>query len=235
MILHGAAMGSKADLGNASPRMLWVIVLGILLQAWWLWIYVLDRRFNSIYLVVLALWVFPLLALLARRWSNQRPGLIRIYVSPRGCLLLDHPSEPAAIGMAWSLVVPIFGLIGLAWVIVATRGVTRVLLAATITAALLAQGYVKWRRIKRPTTPIHSLKPAQALAIAGHQWNGEEDLKCKPLREGFLRLTIRQEVRWYEFQQDFVDAEIACDGEKCGRIDALIWSWIRESKRRRGS
>jgi hypothetical protein len=68
------------------------------------------------------------------------------------------------------------------------------------------------------------------LFVRGHRWNGKEIFTCKATREGFVRLSIWKHCTWYQFKDEYVDAEIACTTVKCDQVSRLIIQWISENR-----
>jgi hypothetical protein len=229
MILHGGAMGNKANLANASPRRVWVVGLGIAFQSWYLWFSAIDPRHNPGLLILLVLSLLPIFSLLVRRWSSQGPGLVKVYLSPRGCLQLDDQADPLLLQVMMPLAMMILGMAGAVWVLFACNGGTLVVLMCIACLWIIGAGSVLWKRIKRIGMPKRRIRPAEILAAAGHRWSGEEEWFLKPTRTGYAHLDIWQKVRWHEFQGEFVDAEVACDAERCVRVMKLIEQWIAQA------
>ncbi len=91
VVLHGWARGTHATVANASPGVLWWVLL---LQLFWPFYLYLHLRS-----VAESWWQFPLILvslgftamLLWKRWSNDMPALIQVHLSGRGVLQLDDP------------------------------------------------------------------------------------------------------------------------------------------------
>ena len=231
MILHGAALGNKANLGNASPRKFWALTFWMLFQVWYFGHQTFDYRHRLLSLAVAGIWLALFFRFLIRRLSNQRPGLIQVYLSPRGCLQLENATDPLAIMVMNRLIIPIITLVVLVWALVTMNGTARIMWGSVISIVLFAVCIFEWYRIKGINIPVRTRRPAEMLFTSGHRWSGKEIFMCKPTREGFVRLSIWKHCSWYEFKDEYVDAEIACSVAKSDQIAKLIIGWVSEKRR----
>lgn len=236
LILHGGALRPRANLTNASPRALAWLLLGTLFPLVNLGCNLADRRlWDGMNVAIVGLIVGGAALLLLKRWTNPRPGLISVYLSPWGCLQIDDVTGDED---GWSIAYRLLMLGGLlAFLTLATAawgeaiGTARATLAVLLIVAFLAPVlYFHWLGRRASARELNALSPERRLRYHGTHWVDVAEIVVRPINDDRteLQLSGHGQPQWgtrRKRAEIVVAAEVRCDAHRRTEVERLIRGW----------
>jgi uncharacterized membrane protein YjdF len=226
MILHGAATGKHASIGNVRSRELWRFLLVPSLFVIANVIFLFDRgKLVTLRVVIVAAWILILAVSLIARWRSSRPGLIAVYLSPWGGLQKNDVA-PATLPRGFFAGVVFLICLGLLGIVIARRDDSATLEGqiAILSVVMAVCAYFFIRAFKVPPRAKRLQTPAQMLEATGQHWLGTEKVLCEVSSPGRVHLQIY--LLGAKQRLEIVNAEVACNDQRRVLIESLLKQWI---------
>jgi hypothetical protein len=223
LVLHGAARGRFANLGNAAGR-------SVVAQVGWLILCIVNLRplvgsswRDPILMLILAFAVGFAVLTVMRRFLADRAGLVQLYLRPEGFLQRDYDDRSllyALYRVGWVVLnVAVLSLT----LILGQRGLEVVGKVGLALAGLIVVGAVVFHSVTRAGR-------SNMDVFAHWRWPWDKVGRCLLEPVGDTRFRLRLLGTERDKRPVLADLEFPCTPQRAGFLETLINGWIGKKR-----
>ena len=229
-ILYGFGRGRHSNLATATwPRALLhsagILTFFLFLLPGLFDLHRLTPRDYVMYGMILLAVLVPLL----QRLNASRPGLVQIWITPKGCGQKDDLSPDSMLSTVarWLPILLWLGLLPIV-VLLWPEGLFVFIVMTVVVVVSILVRYGAERQLPWTATPAHAPPPLRP-------WKDVQKLSVIDESESRYRIRVTAVGTWWERPLDPVDAEVTCTDEHAQRLIAEAKQWLHASRQSPGA
>jgi hypothetical protein len=221
IVLHGIARGNGASIQNGGWRA-WAAAS--FANIYWL-AHASDRQMTPLVGLFATFTLVQLILVLLSRWSNSRPGLVRVELEAAGCRQRDEigwrDGTPYSHVPLWfTCLYPPLYLTGwaLTLCLAPKHGLGSLVFLGSALSGLVLGCLMLAYALRRPDR-----SPGWGKT---HPWWQVREVNFLPAKPGHVYLRVRQYTPWWKLENNPIDAEVRCAPEQIEQLKQLIGQWL---------